>query len=96
MNIQITGIHCDTSKELKRHISEKMNTLNKFYEKITNTSVTVEYVGEHKRKIDLNVSIPHKVIHATSYEDSMSLAINEAYDKIVRQLKRENEKLKTH
>ena len=96
MNIQITGKHCDTSTELKKHITKMVGNLSKYYEKITNVSVTVQYIGEHKRCIDLNVSIPNKTLHFSSKEANMSLAIKASVEKAVRQLKKENEKIKQH
>lgn len=96
MNIQITGRHFDASQELQKHVTEKMESLSKFYEKITNVDVILDYIGDHKRKVEINVSILNKNLSSHAEENTMNEAINHSIERMIRQLKKENSKLKEH
>jgi putative sigma-54 modulation protein len=96
MNIQITARHFHASQELQDSVTEQVQGLTKFYNNITDAIVVLDQVGEQKRKVELKLNILDKSLSAHAEEDHMGKAIDAVMNKIQRQLKKENGKLKEH
>lgn len=56
----------------------------------------LDQVGEHKRHVELKLNILDKSLSAHAEEDNMGKAIDAVMNKMQRQLKKENGKLKEH
>jgi len=94
MNIQITGRHFNISEQLQNHITNRVKSLDKFYNKITDVNVVVDKIDEGLRRVDITTNILNKTLRASSIEENMSKAIDSTIDKMKGQLKKENSKLK--
>lgn len=96
MDVRITSRHqTKTTKETHDRITDEMNKLDRYYDKITSCHVILESVhAAHTMEVVLNVR--GQTLTATATEGVMSKAIDEAVAKIERQLKKINEKVKSH
>lgn len=96
MNIQITARHFNASSELQANVTEQIKSLTKYYHNMTDASMVLDQVGEHKRRVELKVNILDKSLSAHAEEENMGKAIDAVMSKMQRQLKKENGKLKEH
>lgn len=97
MNIKIQAVHFDADVKLRELIIEKLQKLQKFYDRILNVDVflKLENTGQVKDKIvELKANIPGDTIVVTSTEKTFEASLDKASDVIVRQLKRRKEKLR--
>jgi putative sigma-54 modulation protein len=96
MKIQITARHFHASPQLHRNLKESLEKLAKFNDSMTGAHVILEAANGVVRRAEAVVKILDKSICAVAEEDSMGKAIEGMLDKLERQLKKENQKLKVH
>jgi putative sigma-54 modulation protein len=95
MNIQITSRHSKASSSLQDSLKEELERLERFYDKITHCHVILDQ--EHTDKIvEINMNILNNTVTAKAKADSVGKAIAESIEKIERQLKKFNSKIKSH
>lgn len=97
MEVNITSIHFHADAKLKDFINEKLTKLIKFYDKLLSVDVflKLENTGQVRDKIvELKAQIPGKTLLATSIEKSFESSLDVAQENIIRQLKKNKEKLK--
>ena len=96
MQISIIGRHMDLSEETKTYITEKVQKLPKFYDRITSIEVIVDGEGRDS-KVELIVkAIHHKPFVAHESSSDIHASLDMAADKMERQLRRYKEQLKNH
>jgi putative sigma-54 modulation protein len=96
MNIKIQSVHFDADVKLKDLILEKLQKLQKFYDRILTVDVflKLENTGQVKDKIvELKANIPGDTIVVSSIDKTFEASLDKASDVIIRQLKRRKEKL---
>jgi putative sigma-54 modulation protein len=95
MEIRITSRHNKASQSLQDTITAELNKLEKFSEKITSCHVILD-----TERIDQTVEITmHAFDHhlvAQGKAENVGKAFDSALEKIERQLKKINEKIKNH
>jgi putative sigma-54 modulation protein len=96
MKIQITARHFHASPALHDSIKESLNKIEKFNDSITSCHVIMDAEKSGVRRAEIIVRVLDKTICAHAEEDNMYKAIEAMLDKVERQLKKENEKLKIH
>ncbi|MBD3238945.1 MAG: ribosome-associated translation inhibitor RaiA [Chitinivibrionales bacterium] len=95
MDVQITRRHVKVSTSLQDALTEKLNKIQKFYEKITACHVVLD--SEHTDKTaEVIVTIMGRTLAAKAKADTMRAAAEAALSKLERQLKKNNEKMKDH
>ena len=96
MEIQITSRHDNkASKTLQDTITSELERLEKYYDKITSCHVILDNeILEKKIEITMNTQ-GHQVVSVAKAEN-IGKAIDEAIEKTERQLKKINEKIKSH
>lgn len=95
MEIQITSRHSKASQALQDTITAELNKLERFYDKITSCKVVLD--SEHVDKIvEISMSTQGHQLIATAKADNLGKAIDSAMAKTERQLKKLNEKIKSH
>jgi len=95
MEIQITSRHNKASQSLQETITNELEKLGKFFDKITSSHVILD--SEHVEKvaeITMN-TLGHQVV-ATAKAENIGKAFDEALAKAERQLKKINAKIKNH
>ena len=96
MNIQVTARHFHASTELQDNINGKVKGLETFHHGITDVLVVLDAQKERVRHVELRVNVVEKTLSATAEEENMHDAIEAAFAKMERQLKKENEKSHSH
>jgi len=95
MNIQITQRHGKTSAGVQDYLRGELETLVKFYGKITSCHAIVD--NEHgKDVVEINCGISGKNVVGKATEDNLGKAVDGAIEKVTRQLKKNNEMMKEH
>jgi len=95
MDIQVTTRHVKVAEDLQAEITEKMDRLQRFFEKITSCRVILDSERADKT-VEIVMSIMGRRLTAKAKADTIRVALEEAVDKVERQLKRSNERVKDH
>jgi len=96
MEIQITS-RGDTkaSQELQATISAEVSKLEKFYDKITSCHVIIGSEGLNKT-VEITMSVQGHQVVGEARAENLGKAIDDAVEKVGRQLKKLNERVKSH
>ena len=91
MSITINNVGFSADEKLKDFIEIKLNKLNKYYNRITNSTVylKLENSGKVKDKVvEVTVSVPGKVLVSKAEDKSFESAVDECTTSLERQLKK--------
>ncbi len=95
MDIQITSRHEKATTSLQETITDEINKLEKFYDKITSCHVILDH--ERGQEImEVVVNCAGHTVAATAKAENMGKVIDEVISKVERQLKKISEKVKDH
>ena len=89
MNVQITSRKFKAKESLKNDITEQLQTLNKFNDDILDANVILSYTHQKDsiKTVEINLSVPGKVLTAEETSDEYSKALTKTISKLERQLK---------
>ncbi|MDH5581190.1 MAG: ribosome-associated translation inhibitor RaiA [Bdellovibrionales bacterium] len=93
MNINISFRHMESSPAIEEKIHEKCGRLNKFF----NGDASIEWVCSVEKDnhiSEVNAKVAHHNFHAHSELDSLYKTIDEAVEKLERQMEKEDDKQK--
>ncbi len=95
MQLNITGHHIDITDSLRNYVEEKIQRIERHFDKVSNTHVilTVENV---RHKAEATINMAGNNIFAESTEDNMYAAIDSLINKLDRQVKKHKEKITDH
>jgi putative sigma-54 modulation protein len=95
MDIQITTRHLKVADDLLDEIRDKVDAMQRFYEKISHCHVVFD--SEHTDKTcEIVMTIMGATVTGKAKSDSIRLAAEGALEKVERQLKKSKEKMKNH
>ena len=95
MQLNITGHHLEVTDSLKAYVTEKLERLEKHFDKVNNVHVILS-VEKQRQKSEATVNVNGASLFADSTEEDMYAAIDSMSDKLDRQIKKHKEKLKDH
>ncbi len=97
MEIQITTRHAatKTSDGLKQTIMDELAGVEKFYDKITSCHVILDSESTDKT-VEIVMNVQSHTVTALGKAEKIGKALDEALEKVSRQLKKINEKVKSH
>ena len=95
MQLNLTGHHVDITDSLRNYVEEKMERLERHFDKVTNTHVILS-VESLRHKAEATVNMSGNNIFAESTEENMYAAIDALIDKLDRQVKKHKEKITNH
>lgn len=95
MQLNLTGHHVDITDSLRNYVEEKMERLERHFDKVTNTHVILS-VESLRHKAEATVNMSGNNIFAESTEENMYAAIDALVDKLDRQVKKHKEKITNH
>lgn len=95
MQLNLTGHHVDITDSLRNYVEEKMERLERHFDKVTNTHVILS-VESLRHKAEATVNLSGNNIFAESTEENMYAAIDSLVDKLDRQVKKHKEKITNH
>lgn len=96
MIIQVTARHFQASDALKENVTDRFKDLTRYYENIISGHVILEAEDKNRRSAEVIVSTKKKHLTASGKGANMGLAIDEAFSRVERQLKKFSEKKKDH
>ena len=91
MNKQVTFRHLKSRSELHDAAVSFMDKFERFNEGITSSSV--EFIAETEKRVEFKVHVQGHVLVVKESSDDFMKSLNEGADKMVRQLKKQREKL---
>ncbi len=95
MNIQITSRHSKVSKDTQAYLKQELENLDKYYDRITSSRVILD--NEHINKtVEIIVSVQGSTVNAKAKSDNLGKSVDDALQKVIRQLKKFKGKIKTH
>ena len=89
MNVQITSRKFKAKDSLKNEINDQLQTLKKFNDDILDANVILSYIHQKDsiKTVEINLSVPGKVLTAEETSDEYSKALTKTISKLERQLK---------
>jgi putative sigma-54 modulation protein len=95
MEIQITSRHAKASQDLQDTITAEVSKLEKFYDKIISCHVILDSENLDK-KVEIAMNVQGGQVVGEARADNIGKAIDDAAAKVGKQLKKLNEKEKSH
>lgn len=95
MNLNLTGIHMEITPAIRAYVVAKMDRVTRHFDHVIDVNVMLS-VDKLRQKVEANVHVRGKEIHAESTEPDMYAAIDSLADKLDRQVVRYKEKLLSH
>ncbi|MFP4135453.1 MAG: ribosome hibernation-promoting factor, HPF/YfiA family [Candidatus Acetothermia bacterium] len=94
MKVRIEERHMEQSDPLREYAINKAEDLERFFDGIISVEITMDVEKERRIVKVFAHLINKKIVKSTAKSDDMYVSIDSAMDKIERQLKKYNEKLK--
>ena len=95
MNLNLTGIHLDITPAIRAYVVTKMDRVTRHFDHVIDVNVVLS-VDKLRQKVEANVHVRGKEIHAESIDPDMYAAIDLLADKLDRQVVRHKEKMSAH
>lgn len=95
MNLNLTGVHLDITPAIREYVVAKLDRINRHFDHVIDVNVVLS-VDKLRQKIEANVHVRGKEIHAEAVEPDMYAAIDDLADKLNRQVLKYKEKLSAH
>jgi putative sigma-54 modulation protein len=95
MNLNLTGVHLDITPAIRAYVLVKLDRVTRHFDHVIDVNVVLS-VDKLRQKVEANVHVRGKEIHAESIEPDMYAAIDCLADKLDRQVVRYKEKLSDH
>lgn len=95
MQINLTGHHVEVTDSMRNYVTEKMEKLERHFDKVSNTHVILS-IEKNDHKAEATVHMSGNDIFAEAREPDMYAAIDALVDKLDRQVKKYKEKIKNH
>jgi putative sigma-54 modulation protein len=95
MNLNLTGQRLEITPAIRAYVVSKLERVNRHFDHVIDVSVVMS-VDKLRQKIEANVHVRGKDIHAESVDADMYAAIDALADKLDRQVLKHKELLKDH
>jgi putative sigma-54 modulation protein len=95
MNLNLTGVHLEITPAIRAYVVAKLDRVTRHFDHVIDVNVVLS-VDKLRQKVEANVHVRGKDIHAESTEPDMYAAIDCLADKLDRQVVRYKEKLSDH
>jgi len=96
MKVQLQSVHFDADRKLVDFIQNKLDKLEKFFDRIIDAEVILklEKSGDRENKIvEVKLNIPGNQLFAKETDKSFEAAADSAVEAVRRQLKKHKEKM---
>ncbi|MDR0587538.1 MAG: ribosome-associated translation inhibitor RaiA [Burkholderiales bacterium] len=91
MNLQLTGHHLDITPAIRRHVTSKLEKLNRHFDNITDTNVILS-TDKLQHKVEVTLHLPGKKdLFAECVDTDMYAAVDMVVDKLVRIVQKQKE-----
>lgn len=93
MEVEISGKDYDLTEPVKNHIRERIQKLTKFDDNFQYMSVVVDRESRAILDVEVRVQLHHSMLVTEGSNEDIEAAINEAFSKMTRRVKRLREKI---
>jgi putative sigma-54 modulation protein len=95
MNLHITGHHVAVTEALRAYVISKIERIKRHFDHVIDVNVVMS-VEKLRQKVEANIHVSGKEIHAACEGENLYAAIDELADRLDRQVVRHKEKLQVH
>ena len=95
MNLHITGHHVAVTDPLREYVVSKLGRVKRHFDHVIDVNVVVS-VEKLRQKVEANVHVSGREIHAAAEGENLYAAIDELADRLDRQVVRHKERLQVH
>jgi putative sigma-54 modulation protein len=92
MNLNITGHHVAVTPALREYLTSKLDRVTRHFDHVIDMNVVMS-VEKLRQKVEANVHVAGREIHAACVDENLYAAIDELADKLDRQVVRHKEKI---
>jgi putative sigma-54 modulation protein len=92
MNLNLTGNHIEITPALRDYVTSKLERVTRHFDHVIDVNVVFS-VDKLRQKVEANLHVRGRDIHAESVEPDMYAAIDALADKLDRQVLKHKEKL---
>ena len=96
MNIQVTTRHSKVTTGTQEFLKGELESLAKYYDKITSAHAILDSECNLSKTVEIVVQAAGHTLSATSRAENYGKAAVESLEKIARQLKKQNDRIKSH
>ena len=95
MNLNLTGNHLEITPAIRDYVVAKLDRVTRHFDHVIDVNVVLS-VDKLRQKVEVNLHIRGKDIHAEAAEPDMYAAIDAIADKLDRQVLKYKEKQSAH
>jgi ribosome hibernation promoting factor len=95
MNLTLTGVHLEITPAIRAYVLAKLDRVNRHFDHVIDVNVVLS-VDKLRKKVEANVHVRGKDIHAEAVDPDMYAAIDMLADKLDRQVLKYKEKISAH
>jgi putative sigma-54 modulation protein len=95
MNLNLTGVHLDITPAIRAYVVAKLDRVNRHFDHVIDVNVVLS-VDKLRQKVEANLHVRGKELHAEAIEPDMYAAIDGLADKLDRQVLKYKEKMMAH
>jgi len=95
MKINITARHFELTQALEDHIRDRLWTLKKYFERLINAHVILS-VEKYRQIAEITLRVSGLTLASKGKSENMYTSIDQAVDKLERQVKRYKQRLANH
>ncbi len=92
MNLHISGHHVAVTDSLRSYLIAKLDRVNRHFDHVIDVNVVMS-VEKSRQKVEANLHVSGRDIHAQSEGESLYAAIDELADRLDRQVVKHKERL---
>jgi putative sigma-54 modulation protein len=92
MNLNITGHHVEVTPALRTYVTSKLERVTRHFDHVIDMNVVMS-VEKLRQKVEANIHVAGREIHAECVDENLYAAIDELADKLNRQVVRHKEKI---
>ena len=96
MQINISTRHGHISSQTQEKITEKLQRLSRFFDRITAMDLTIDLEHKETPSVELRVSAEHTNDFVATTEGDLMVAVDAVYQKMEQQLRKHKEKKTGH
>ncbi|MFO7840722.1 MAG: ribosome-associated translation inhibitor RaiA [Fidelibacterota bacterium] len=95
MKVLITARHFTISEETRKYAGHEIQRLEKIFDRLVSVHVILEKIKDYIYQTELIVKVPLKVLTIHERDEELTKSIDLAVDKMIRQLKKYKDQLRT-
>jgi len=96
LQITFTGRHLKLTDSLKDHIGNRIEKFENYFKPIIALHVIMSVVKPYRHSAEMTIQTPDALFSAISHSEDMYASVDLVVEKIKKQLKKHNEKIKKH